>query len=470
MIIRHNISASNANRMLGINSKSLLKSSEKLSSGYRINRAADDAAGLAISEKMRSQIRGLDQGAVNSQDGISLLQTADGGMNEIHGILQRCKELAVKSSSGTYSDEDRSLMQGEMTQLTNEVDRLANDTEFNGYALLSGNRTKDGQSGPSDSISNYVQYVTSSGGITDKYTYNGVDYSSASIDFSNINSASDVANLVGKGVNYTCCTCNKAYSIKFVDGNPDTSRLNDTNPVMEVDVSSITNGTDLVNKIMETAYGQSNFVYNPAINPSGLPTPGSDVPSNATAFVEHYSQLAASGAKLYIYDDRPSEANGSWPQNGNGEFNLNVYGEVTQGKDKFFFADIQVGAEAGQHVRVEVQNVTAKELGIDNLLIDTQDNAESAISTIDSAINKVSTSRGIVGAYQNRLEHAIKANDNTSENLQNAESRIRDADMAKEDMEMTKDSILQQASESMLSQADKMSESILNLIKLWGQS
>jgi flagellin len=472
MIIKHNISASNANRMLGINNNNVAKSIEKISSGYRINRAADDAAGLAISEKMRSRIRGLDQGSINSQDGISLLQTADGGMQEIQDMLQRCRELSVKSATGTYNDEDRNSIQEEVSQLIDEIDRTANETEFNGYALLSGNFDKKGNTGTSDSIANYVSYITTTGGVTDKYTYtDGTKYASAVIDFSKINSSSDVANLVGKGVNYTCCTCNKVYSIKFVNGTPNTSRLNDSNPVMEVDVSSITNGTDLVNKIIETGYGQPGFVYNPTIPNGGEPTPGTDVPATATSFVTHYSQLAASGAKLYVYDDRISEAGGSWPSSsGRGAFNLSVYGETPQEKGKFFYADIQVGDEAGESVRIEVQNVTPKELGVDKLLLNTKTNAQSAIDKIDNAISIVSNSRSIVGAHENRLGSTIASTNNTSENLQSAESRIRDVDVAKEMMKMATNSILQQSSESVLNQSNKMLESVLNLMKQWQQS
>lgn len=459
MVIRSNNSANNTNRMLKINNDSLSKSTEKLSTGYKINKAADDAAGLAISEKMRLQIRGLNQGSLNSEDGISLLQTADGGLNEIHSILQRCNELAVKSANGTYTDDDRSAIQKELDQSVNEVDRLAYETEFNGYPLLSGTNNEIGSSGSSDSLKDVVNYITTTGGITDKYTYSGTDYSSGIIDFSNINSASDVAGLVGKGVSYTCCTCDKNYSIKFVSGTPDTSRLNDTNPVMEVDVSSITNGNDLVSKIIETAYGQSGYVYDP--------TTGT-LPSTATSFVNHYSQLATDGAgKLYIYDNRASEAGLSWPSGGSGEFNLYVYGEADNSEktNKFFYSDIQVGGNSGEKVRVKVQSVTANDLGISGLKVDTQENAESAITKIDNAISIVSESRSIVGAYQNRLEYASASTANTSENLQSAESKIRDTDMAKEIMNHASYNVLVNASQSILSQTAKDSNSILDLLK-----
>ena len=138
MIVQHNLTAMNANRQLGISTSALAKSTEKLSSGYRINRAADDAAGLAISEKMRSQIRGLDQASTNASDGISMIQTAEGALNESHSILQRMRELAVQAANGTETDDDRGNIQDEIEQLQEELDRIASDTEFNTMKLLDG--------------------------------------------------------------------------------------------------------------------------------------------------------------------------------------------------------------------------------------------------------------------------------------------------------------------------------------------
>lgn len=470
MIIKHNINAVNASHALENNNKNVSQSIKKLSSGCKINSAADDAAGLTISQKMKSQIQGLQQGTKNSQDGISLLQTAEGGMSEIQSILQRCKELAIQSANGTNNDEDRTAMQNEIDQLMKEVESISNNTKFNSLSLLNGKYDKDGNAVDSGALKDCVNYVTTTGGVTDKYTYGGKQYASGVIDFSNINSAADIANLVGKGFSYTCCTCNKNYSIKFVSGTPDTSRLNDSNPVMEVDVSSITSGTDLVKKIIETAYGQANFVYNPtstSIN-GGIPVSGTDVPSGATSFVDHYSQLASDGAKLYIYDDRPENANGSWPSTGSGEFNLNVYGEASTDVDKFLYLNIQSGSNDLDTIRMRIPNTTIDELGINGLSVDLQKNAILAIPKIDNAIDKVSASRAMVGAYQNRIIHTINVVNNTYENLQNAKSKITDADMAKEAMGMSKNSILQQSAQGMLAQANKMPQSILDLMKQWG--
>jgi len=431
----------------------------KLSSGYKINQAADDAAGLSISEKMRAQIRGLNQAGENIQDGLSLINTADGGLaNILDPNLQRLRELAVQASNDTLTDEDRLKVQQEVDQIIKGIRDIASNTEFNGMYLLAGTADKDGNSIASGSLAQYVQQVTTSGGVTDKYTYNSIDYASAIIDFSNINSASDIANLEGKGVYYTCCTCNQAYSIKFVNGNPDTSRLNDANPVMEVDVSTLTNGTDLVNKILETAYGQPGFVYDPT------PPNTNIIPNGATNFVKHYSQLAADGGKIYIYDYRPEYAGVNWPVNDSGVFELNVFGEAEQDKDLFLHLNIQVGSNAGQSVKVSIPNVTVEQLNIDPLQVHSQELASAAITQVEQAIAKASKARSTIGAYQNMFEHAYNNVKSAEENLTKAESTLRDADMAKEMTKLKKDQILLQSSQSMMAQINQMNQGILEIL------
>lgn len=441
----------------------LNKTITKLSSGYKINQAADDAAGLSISEKMRAQIRGLNQAGENIQDGISLLNTADGGVaNILDPNLQRLRELVIQASNDTLTDDDRQKIQQEVDQIISGIRDITSTTEFNGMKLLSGISDKDGNSTTSGSLAEYVQQITTSGGVTDKYTYNGVDYASAIIDFSNITSEADIANLIGKGVNYTCCTCNQAYSIKFVNGNPDTSRLNEPNPVMEVNISTISSGDDLVKKIIETAYGEPNFVYNPTLPPSSL----NNLPNNATNFVKHYSKLAADGGKLYMYDDRPVNSKNNWPSSdGRGVFELNVYGEVGQEKDLFLHLDIQVGSNSGQNVRVSIPNVTVERLNIDPLPVVSQEKANSAITKIDHAIMKASDARSTIGAYQNKFEHAYNNVKNAEENLTKAESTLRDVDMAKETSKLKKDQVLLQSAQSMMTQINQMSQGILEILK-----
>lgn len=461
MRIQYNQGLFTQNRYNHTNTE-LNKTLNKLSSGLRINQAADDAAGLSISEKMRAQIRGLHQAGDNIQNAISLIQTAEGGMgNIVDPNLQRLRELAVQASNDTLTDQDRLLIQKEVDQIIQGISDIATHTEFNGMALLAGTASKDGQQTTSSSLGEIVEDITPNGGTTDKYTFGGKDYASAIIDFSNLTTQSDVAKLAGEGVNYTCCTCTKAYSIKFVNGNPDTSRLNDFNPVMEVDISTITNGTDLVKKIMETAYGQAGFEYNPETSNPDYPT----VPGNATSFVRHYSQLAADGGKLYIYDDRPENAREQWPKNGSGVFEHHVFGEAPQEDDLFLHLDMQVGSNTGQSVRVSIPNVTVQKLKIDPLPVDTQANANAAITKIDDAIKMVSSARSTLGSYQNRFEHAYNNVKNAEENLTKAESQLRDADLAKEMSSLKKDQVLLQSSQSMMAQINQMSQGVLELLK-----
>ena len=277
MIVQHNMTAANTNRQLGITTGNLAKSSEKLSSGYRINRAGDDAAGLSISEKMRGQIRGLDQASNNAQDGISLVQTAEGALNEIQSVLQRMRELTVQASNDTNVTADREAIAKEVRALTSEIDRISEQTEFNTMKLLSGT-------------------------FTDK--------------------------------------------------------------------------------------------------------------------------------------------------------------------------QLQVGANTNQMITFKISAMSATELGVDTAAIadiisgaDSGSTITALISTVNSAITTVSTQRSSLGALQNRLEHTIANADNTSENLQAAESRIRDVDMAEQMVSFSKDNILQQAAQSMLSQANQSTQGVLSLLQ-----
>lgn len=273
MIVQHNMAAANTNRQLGITNASLAKSTEKLSSGYRINRAGDDAAGLSISEKMRGQIRGLEQASTNAQDGISLIQTAEGALNETHSIIQRMRELTVQAANDTNVSVDRNAISAEVDQLQSEITRIANETEFNTQKLLSGGL---------------------SGGIT-----------------------------------------------------------------------------------------------------------------------------------------------------------------------------LQVGANKDQSIGFSISAMTATNLSVDNMKssLDSFTHASAALDTLDSALELVSNQRSLMGAMQNRLEHTIANADNTSENLQAAESRIRDVNMAKEMVKYSKDNILQQAAQSMLAQANQATQGILSLLR-----
>jgi flagellin len=296
MIIQHNMAAANTNRQLGITTGNIAKSTEKLSSGFKINRAGDNAAGLTISEKMRAQIRGLEQASTNAQDGISLIQTAEGALNETQSILQRMRELAVQASNDTNVSADRAAISKELNALIDEVDRIAKDTEFNKMKLLNGS-LEDGYSGTLE-----------------------------------------------------------------------------------------------------------------------------------------YGDVGLTGNEL----------------------------------------NLQVGANEGQNISLEIKSMRAGKLGLSkitvpitdpNNVVGSHEKATEYITTIQGALDQVSEARSDLGALQNRLEHTIANADNTAENLQAAESRIRDVDMAKEMVKFAKDTILQQAAQSMLAQANQQTQGVLALLQ-----
>ena len=386
MRIQHNISALNAHRQLSANTAGVSKNLEKLSSGYRINRAGDDAAGLAISEKMRAQIRGLDQATANANDAISLVQTAEGGLQETHSILQRMRELAVQSSNGTYQDTvDREALNKEMTALKSEVDRISNSTNFNGISLLDGSLGGTEATAVAGAITN----VTGDGAA--KFTMTGGNITES-----------------------------------------DTITLTSTTGTLSAALTTAATGVTLA-----TTDGGKTF---------------SAVVNKATATYDNAKKWE--GFSLSI--------SGGTVQTTGTTTSLVTPG--TAAANALTFRIGTSGTPDGQ-VSLNIEKMDSASLKIDAASIDTQDKAAEAISVIDSAINSVSMQRADLGAMQNRLEHTVNNLGTTSENLTSAESRIRDVDMAKEMMQMTKNNILNQAATAMLAQANTMPQSVLQLLQ-----
>jgi len=384
MIINNNIPALNTYRQLGINQGAMQKSMEKLSSGLRINKAGDDAAGLAISEKMRGQIRGLDQASRNAQDGISLIQTAEGALNETHSILQRMRELAVQSSNDTNTISDREELQKELDQLTNEIDRIANSTEFNTQKLLNGDKVglKAAKEGAATIQNN----------------------SQADITLGNVSAASATGTITITRINDSAATGAVWFSVSDPAGSSITL---DADTAAAANITGATTANLSISGLNDMAVGESVTI----------------------------SFEKAEAAKTTI-----SSA-----------------------------LSFQIGANSGQNISVGIDDMRAEAIGLRNssgaaLDITSADKASTAITTINNAIEDVSAQRSQIGAFQNRLEHTISNLDNSSENLQAAESRVRDVDMAKEMMEMTRANILSQASQSMLAQANQQPQSVLQLL------
>ena len=429
MVIAHNILAMNAQRCFNINNTDKKKSTEKLSSGYKINRAADDAAGLAISEKMRRQIKGLTQASANAQDGISLVQVADGALGEMHEILQRMNVLSVQSANDTNAREDREYLQQETDQLISEIGRISNDTTFNEIPLfkapaligISGDYTN----AAFDEIANI----------------NGANKISKSMDFSNIN-ANNIQQLVGKSFGVTCSLgCGQLFTFKFTDEVTSSARLlsGGSKPDTEVSIgiANMTSGQDVVNAI----YNQARTIDDQLLLKNGT---ADDIN------IGHDNSVAVDGAKLIFYSV-------------DGGHSGRIRAADFESPDRVL--QLQVGAEEGQLLDVNLYSVTPGKLGISDIDITTQNGAGKAITSLKGAINQVSKYRAYYGAQQNRLEHTIKNLDNVVENTTAAESAIRDTDMAKEMVRFSNLSILEQAGTSMMAQANQSKQSVLSLLQ-----
>ena len=389
MIINHNMNALNAHRNMNVNNTAAGKSMEKLSSGLRINRAGDDAAGLAISEKMRGQIRGLTQSSRNAADGISMIQTAEGALNETTNILQRMRELAVQAGNDTNTTSDREEIQKEIDALTEEIDRIANNTEFNTQKLLNGNKSGEG----GVELAAKVQAEAGEFTITlkgafqqkDKITIDGLE-----IDLTNGKDKTTVEDEIKKALK-------DKYTVSYND-NAHTIKLTQVTGEDKKNIKSSYNGaalTTVANKVGVTA----------------------------------------------------------------------VDAVISEGK-----VNLQVGANAKQNMSIEIGDMRAEALEITNnagkgLSIESADDANAAVSKFDAALNKVSSQRANLGAIQNRLEYTISNLDNTAENLTSAESTLRDVDMASEMMEYSKNNILNQAAQAMISQANQQPQNVLQLLR-----
>jgi len=469
MRINHNIASLNTYRQLANNNNIGAKSLEKLSSGLRINRAGDDAAGLAISEKMRGQIRGLEQASKNSQDTISLIQTAEGALSETHSILQRMRELAVQSSNGTNTDADRGEIQKEINQLVQEVDRIRNTTEFNTKKLLNGDMAVSATSANAG-----VESVS----VTNDNLTAGV-YSIAAAASTDITLAINVASSTitgfdtGGDITFTAATnieglelgSYKLISSDIGGGNVKLELQDDTGKVVAA-LSSISTASTAA--AILTGTGVTFSIAASAVKSAG----------EATISLEAKTAVAinltnAGGSVIATLAQNITSKNGAFDIGGlKIELNSEAFasattlattgvftGTVTNNAETF-----QIGANEGQITKMGVGDMSAAALGINSLDLTSTEGAQAAISTINGAIELVSAERSKLGANQNRLEHTINNLNTSSENLTASESRIRDVDMAKEMMEFTKMNILSQAATAMLAQANQAPQAVLQLL------
>ena len=411
MVVQHNLTAMNSNRMLGVTTSTQAKSTEKLSSGYKINRAADDAAGLSISEKMRKQIRGLTQASSNAQDGISAVQTAEGALNEVQDMLQRMNELAVKAANGTNSEDDRNYIQDEVNQLIKEIDRVSTTTKFNETYLLKGDDAAKA------TVADTTVKAGTAGGAGANPTFE--------IEFTGITAPTE-----GKS-DVTINIAGKSYSVTVEKGD-DATKIGDK-------IASAINN----NKIVDDAAGEYE-----ATNNAG------------TITLTGAKQAAATTDLADTTDNKNAVTVKS-----SGILTLDLHVGADSTADNQISVDIKqmsadvLGLKTGKSTTAAAKN--------DTLLVNgsNDDNARKAIDTIASALQEVSKQRSALGAAQNRLEHTIANLDNVVENTTSAESSIRDTDMATEMVKYSNNNILAQAGQAMLAQANQSNQGVLSLLQ-----
>lgn len=418
MRIQHNISALNAHRNLGFNNTQASKNLEKLSSGFKINRAGDDAAGLAISEKMRGQIRGLDMATKNSQDAISLIQTAEGALNETHSILQRMRELSVQSSSDTNVNLDRDAIQQEITQLTEELDRISETTEFNTQKLLDGSFSGTFQIGANEGQELKMDI--------DKM-------GAAALGLVNTTTLGDAK------ANTAAGTPNLA------DG---TYTIDTAGALLDAKGNKVGSAAGTV---LDGA-GGSSYTFSVA---NTLSTGATITVKDGKATVQQDLNSVSSKLSAGNYEIVGTQVIKDGKVVGKETTTAGTF-EVGEGEDKVTFtnADLKLGTALTAGTKFQINGVS----------VSTREQASGTITKIDDALKQVSDQRSKLGAVQNRLEHTINNLGAASENLTAAESRIRDTDMAKEMMEFTKNNILMQAAQSMLAQANQQPQGVLQLL------
>ena len=436
MVVQHNLTAMNSNRMLGVTTSAQAKATEKLSSGYKINRAADDASGLAISEKMRKQIRGLTQASTNAQDGISAVQTAEGALTEVHDMLQRMNELAVKASNGTQSESDRNAIQSEIDQLVTEIDRVAITTKFNETYLLKG-RNADGTAAK-------LTYSTATANLETKLAASGVAVSTIDGTFSiSVVTMSGLANAAVTGTN-----------------------------VQQIDVSGIKYASNTSLSVQAVKVGSTTYYVINSTSAKDTSSMAANVSEVVDAIGSSIAFASMDDMIMQIKKDLGSDIksivlDASEVKDGKAQVKLkfNTFADLNNAMD----LSLHVGSDSSDDnkINMSISMMSARGLGVNGLNVsgDSDKNATRAIDTIADAISKVSSQRATLGAVQNRLEHTISNLDNVVENTTAAESEIRDTDMATQMVEYSKNQILAQAGQSMLAQANSANQGVLSLLQ-----
>ena len=461
MRLNHNAMAYLANNNLNAINRNLTKSMERLSSGYKINKSSDDPAGKAISQRMNSQIRGLDRAATNANDGISLIQTAEGALNEVHSILARMRELAVRAANEVYAEEDKDAMQDEITQLQDELDRIADTTDFNGRKLLNGELNKKGYV-DTDSLE-----IVEIGGDIEPNVYGlsitGVGTQAA---FSITPMADgDVVTEAQAGTLWL-----NRFEIEITAGMTAATvneKIRDAASKMGIDYNTTTG------ELITQEYGSEQFITVNSGNDELAALLGADGSTvyGTNATVEFAA--GAGGGRIGFEDTATVEAQGNRitvtdkhgfemvfdtdPAAGAYEANITVLSAGPM--------VVQIGNNEGQTLDININKVTAESLNVHKINVYTNHYATKALEKVDEAIAKVSAIRSALGAYQNRLDYTVTNLDTANENLTGAVSRMADTDMAEEITEYTEMNVLSQSALQILTKANARPEGLLQLFQ-----
>lgn len=483
MRINHNIAALKSCNQLKSTNNALATSIERLSSGYRINKAADDAAGLAISQKMKTQIAGLNRASDNAADGISVIQTAEGALSEVEAILQRMRELSVQAANDTNTNDDRAQIQEEIEALKSEIQRISDDTEFNTKSLLNGNLDRKSYSDNPDiqitSVSESVKIGEYEVEVTQDASSTTLEAGGDISGFSGITS-----DMIPEGEDSVSLTVNTE-TIQLKEGMTKDEVMDAIQEVCDIQGISLSakdaNGVGtaithpaaiLTMTCDQTGSAENIDVYSSSSElldqlglSSATKTQGTDVNVTLTGDFSKTCTVSTNGNNVKIKDKDGFE------------MKLTVDAKVdttttppTYPTAKMSVLDagpmvLQIGANEGQTVEVQIPEVSPSTLEVEDVNLCTRKGASEAITTLDAAINMVSTCRAKLGAYQNRLDHAISNLDVSAENITDALSRIEDTDMASEMATYTQKNVLSQAGTSMLAQANQMPQNILSLLQ-----
>ena len=471
MVVQHNMQAMNANRMLNVTTKQQSKATEKLSSGYKINRAADDAAGLSISEKMRKQIRGLDQASTNAQDGISAVQTAEGALTEVHSMLQRMNELATQAANGTNSSSDRSSIQDEIDQLTTEIDRVAETTKFNETYLLKGNgKTSNVKVNAKDAGIEGTLTGVGTGTATFKMTAlkTGESITIGSKGYTIGTTISEVKDAIAD-------TKVKTGDKVTINGTEYTVADKAANEDRTENLLTKDSLKELVNDGAKVIVGTQTYVAMTDADKNQVGDNDASVISANKAYeliskelIKASSIGADPGEEAKISaKDSDYTGKGAYSKATNTQVTF-VIGEGSREVTQGLQLGLHVGADADENNKISftIDTMDSAGLGVKGLNVVDKTGAKAtyAIDSIADAISKVSAQRSSLGAVQNRLEHTINNLDNVVENTTSAESQIRDTDMAETMVEYSKNNILAQAGQSMLAQANQSNQGVLSLL------